>query len=212
MTVDNPTSMDDAGRLECLAQALGCITEITGSRVAVEAVKVLLHVASNPPLTVTDIAKATGQPLNTASRQLLDLGTKNRNLQPGWGLIEPVQDAADLRSRSYRLTEKGQELVARILGRLRELGGDRGARPMPFPELLAVTEKAEAVILTAEREMLAAQRQIELSPSPGDQIPALLAMAGSQSQVLMEMGQLVIRLARELAKQHQAETPDEKQG
>lgn len=82
-------------------------------------VGILLHVAANPLQSVTDIGKSMGQPSSTTSRQLLDLGLKDRNLRDGFGLVEPVADPIDMRIKRYRLTEKGRGVVDKMLEELK---------------------------------------------------------------------------------------------
>lgn len=63
---------------------------------------------------MTEYARKMGASLNTVRRQLLDLGIRNRKGEPGWNLVVPVTDPMDLRSKSYRLTSEGRELVKKI--------------------------------------------------------------------------------------------------
>lgn len=89
------------------------------SRITLDMVRVLLFVASNPLQSVRDIAASMGQPLSTTSRQLLDLGPKDRHLREGFGMVEAVADPIDMRIKRYRVTEKGREIVNKMAEELR---------------------------------------------------------------------------------------------
>jgi DNA-binding MarR family transcriptional regulator len=55
----------------------------------------------------------------TMSRNLLDLGERDRKGDEGAGLIDGFEDLLDRRQKSYRLTPKGQALLASIIGRVK---------------------------------------------------------------------------------------------
>lgn len=119
-----------AQRIDRLSRCLAVLEEATRryqeeggnhlpSRITLDMVGILLHVAANPLQSVTDIGKSMGQPSSTTSRQLLDLGLKDRNLRDGFGLVEPVADPIDMRIKRYRLTEKGRGIVDKMLEALK---------------------------------------------------------------------------------------------
>lgn len=58
----------------------------------------------------------TGLSEATMSRHLLDLGVRNRNKEPGYGLIEQSQNPEDMRKNVYKLTAKGRSLLRIIEG------------------------------------------------------------------------------------------------
>ena len=112
--------------LERFSRALSAIAEKTGlpsgrdksgtsSRLSIDQIRTLLYVAANPLSTVGEIGRGTGQNPSSTSRQLLDLGIRNRNLGPGWGFIEPEAHETDLRSKRYQLTDKGRELALSVI-------------------------------------------------------------------------------------------------
>lgn len=99
------------GRMREIAQI---ITEVMSVNVTMHTVETFLAMAEDEGLTVTEYARKLGTSLNTVSRQLLDLGIRNRKGEPGWRLVEPYIDPQDLRSKSYRLTLEGRQLANRI--------------------------------------------------------------------------------------------------
>lgn len=99
------------GRLREIANL---VTDATSVNITMHTVETFLAVAEEEGLNVTEYARKMGASLNTVSRQLLDLGIRNRKGEPGWNLVVPVTDPMDLRSKSYRLTSEGRELVKKI--------------------------------------------------------------------------------------------------
>jgi len=64
-------------------------------------------------------AKDADMSPTTMSRNLLDLGERDRKGDEGAGLIEGFEDILDRRQKSYRLTHKGRALLAAITGRVK---------------------------------------------------------------------------------------------
>lgn len=79
-----------------------------------------LAVAQDEGLGVTDYAKKIGVNVTTMSRHLLDIGARNRKMEPGFGLITYRADPLELRKHQYYLTPKGKQLLHTFL---RELEG-----------------------------------------------------------------------------------------
>lgn len=79
-----------------------------------------LAVAQEEGLGVTEYAKKIGVNVTTMSRHLLDIGARNRKMQPGYGLIMYRPDPLELRKHQYFLTPKGKQLLHTFL---RELDG-----------------------------------------------------------------------------------------
>lgn len=74
-----------------------------------------LYVAMHPDATVSEIAEAGGIQRPTASRILLELGSRSRGIGSGYGLIEADRTNEDLRVVSQRLTAEGRKLMARVV-------------------------------------------------------------------------------------------------
>ena len=75
----------------------------------------LLLVAQNPGSSVTDLSKASGFPLATMSRNLLDLGPRNRKREPGLGLVQATIDDMELRKKQVNLSPKGELLIKQLI-------------------------------------------------------------------------------------------------
>ena len=73
-------------------------------------------VALNEGLSMREYRDMAGVPQSTMSRQLLDLGERNRQMGPGLGLIERRQVPTNLRANEYMLTPKGRTLIGQLLG------------------------------------------------------------------------------------------------
>lgn len=74
-----------------------------------------LLVALNEGKSLRELCDITGASQSTMSRQLLDLGERNRHLEPGLGLVKSKVDPMELRRKQYRLTPKGWNLVNTLL-------------------------------------------------------------------------------------------------
>jgi DNA-binding MarR family transcriptional regulator len=83
--------------------------------VPTQLVQAFLTVALEEGMTLTDIAEKLGTNLSTASRQLLDLGERNRKMEPGYMLVNRVVDPNNLRVNRYTLTPKGKLLVDELV-------------------------------------------------------------------------------------------------
>lgn len=71
-------------------------------------------VAMNEGITLTELANILGTNVSTASRQLLDLGERNRKMEQGYMLVDRKQDPNNLRVNRYTLTPKGRLLFQEI--------------------------------------------------------------------------------------------------
>lgn len=82
--------------------------------VSTQLMQAFLAVALNEGKTLTEIAEQLGSNLSTASRQLLDLGDRNRKLEPGYMLVDRKVDPMNLRVNRYTLTPKGKLLYQEL--------------------------------------------------------------------------------------------------
>ena len=82
---------------------------------SVQLAHTLLLVAQNPGASVTDLSKASGFPLATMSRNLLDLGPRNRKREPGLGLVQTTIDEMELRKKQVNLSPKGELLIKQLI-------------------------------------------------------------------------------------------------
>lgn len=74
-----------------------------------------MAVAMNEGKSLTEIAEVVSANLSTASRHLLELGDRNRRMEPGYGLVARNPDPMNLRQNAYSLTAKGKLLLANII-------------------------------------------------------------------------------------------------
>lgn len=86
---------------------------ISNREMTTQMIKVLLYVAGNPAKTQKEICEATGINKGTISRVVLGVSSGNSK-KGGLKLIKGVVNMEDYRSRQYYLTNKGQELIARL--------------------------------------------------------------------------------------------------
>jgi DNA-binding MarR family transcriptional regulator len=104
--------MSDAAatRLRSTLQALYAV----GSDLNINMAISFLTVAAFPGRTLKEYEQLLGHPSSTMSRHLLDLGPRNRNKQPGLGLVDVDRNPEDWRYNVYTLTPKGRALVATL--------------------------------------------------------------------------------------------------
>lgn len=88
--------------------------------VPTQLVQAFLAVRLNEGQTLTDIAEHLGTNISTASRQLLDLGERNRKGEPGYGLVDRKVDPMNLRVNRYSLTPKGRLLAKELADIMKE--------------------------------------------------------------------------------------------
>jgi DNA-binding MarR family transcriptional regulator len=81
-------------------------------------IEAFLLVALNEGCSLRQVVEMSGKPQSTMSRQLLDLGDRNRTGAPGLGLVEWRIAPEELRRKEYYLTPKGRALLKRILSEL----------------------------------------------------------------------------------------------
>jgi len=74
-----------------------------------------MAVAMNEGKSLTEIAKFVGSSISTASRHALELGARNRRMEPGYGLVARTTNPMNLRQNAYTLTPKGKLLLNNIL-------------------------------------------------------------------------------------------------
>ena len=82
--------------------------------VPTQVVQAFPAVAMHEGKTLTEIAEVLGTNISTASRQLLDLGERNRKMEPGYMLIDRKVDPMNLRVNRYTLTPKGRLLIKEL--------------------------------------------------------------------------------------------------
>ncbi|MEZ5836092.1 MAG: MarR family winged helix-turn-helix transcriptional regulator [Geminicoccaceae bacterium] len=107
---------------EAMIESIAAILEHVGGPTSLMTLQTLFEVASKPGQSVIEITESLGQKQSTVSGQLLDLGRRGRDFEPGAQLVEVWEDPTDLRRREYRLTEKGEALMDRIADAFEGIG------------------------------------------------------------------------------------------
>ena len=74
-----------------------------------------MTVALNEGKSLTQIAELVSSNISTTSRHLLELGERNRRMEPGYNLVERKTDPMNLRQNAYTLTVKGKLLLANVI-------------------------------------------------------------------------------------------------
>ena len=77
-------------------------------------IQAYLLVAQKEGLTVGEYAKRAGLSSTSMSRNLLDMGERDRNYEEGAGLVEGKENVLNRREKLYSLTPKGRALLASI--------------------------------------------------------------------------------------------------
>lgn len=91
--------------------ALHHMREQTAPQLPVQVVEAFLLVAKNEGRSLQDLAELADAQMSTMSRQLLDLGERNRKMEEGFKLVKSEQNPMNLRSNMYSLTPKGRLLL-----------------------------------------------------------------------------------------------------
>ena len=77
-------------------------------------VQAFFLVAEKEGLSVAEYAKRAGISPTTMSRNLIDMGERDRNHEEGPGLVESHENIMNRRESLYRMTTKGRALLASI--------------------------------------------------------------------------------------------------
>lgn len=114
-----PTLNDtDRAKLNTLVRSLSTF-RLLSERMPLNYVMSFLAVALEEGQSVTDYAERLGLSMSTMSRHLLDIGERNRTMEPGHGLVTYRPDPLELRKHQYFLTPKGKTLLGQLLRELK---------------------------------------------------------------------------------------------
>lgn len=91
------------------------VFKLLNERMPLQYVTSFLAVATDEGQSVTEYARKLGVNVTTMSRHLLDIGERNRNMEPGYGLVTYRADPLELRKHQYFLTPKGKQLIHTIM-------------------------------------------------------------------------------------------------
>lgn len=89
----------------------------------VQQILTFLWVSMHEGTSLKEIAAAENVKVPTMSRHLIDLGSRNRRMEPGHMLIEFRQDPMELRKNQYTISDRGRFLLNAIK---RKMGARRG--------------------------------------------------------------------------------------
>jgi len=84
------------------------------STMPMQYVRAFYLVASDEGLGVGEYARRAGVSISVMSRHLLDIGERNRYMEPGFGLVSFRPDPMNYSKHQIFLTDKGRELAHRI--------------------------------------------------------------------------------------------------
>lgn len=113
-------TMEDEDR-QALQRLYAALDEVKGISIhmPIGQLMAFLIVALNEGKPMKDLAKLADSNISTMSRQLIDLGQRNRRMEPGYMLIEQRQNPMNLRENQYSVTLKGNHLLKGILKHLK---------------------------------------------------------------------------------------------
>jgi DNA-binding MarR family transcriptional regulator len=109
---------DDIKLMRAFHQALEPFEQIRHD-MPMQYVRTFMLVCMEPGLSVIEYASRAGVSQTVMSRHLLDIGDRNRYLQPGFGLVTKKQDPMNLRRWEVLLTERGRQVAHKMIRALR---------------------------------------------------------------------------------------------
>lgn len=112
---------EDRQALQCLYDALDQFKGIALHMPVGQAMS-FLAIALHEGKTLTEMARLSDMQLSTMSRQVIDLGDRNRRMEDGYKLIERRQNPMNLRENQYSLSPRGGQLIKALLKAMRPRG------------------------------------------------------------------------------------------
>jgi len=88
----------------------------------VQQILAFLSVAMHEGTSLKELVEVSKTKTPTMSRHLIDLGPRNRRMEPGYKLIECRQDPMELRKNQYTLSERGRFLINNIAQKMNHHG------------------------------------------------------------------------------------------
>lgn len=107
-------SGDDARLLHKISLVMSTFRGVNPT-MSIQVAHTLTLVALHEGASLTEIANLSGFKMSTISRNLLDLGSRNRKREAGFGLVETNVDPMELRKKIVTLTPKGRGIVHQLL-------------------------------------------------------------------------------------------------
>lgn len=85
---------------------------------SVSQIMAFLNVVINEGSSLKELAENMGMKIPTMSRILIDIGFRNRHMEPGLNLVESRQDPLELRKNQYTVSKRGHYLVDKLVKKL----------------------------------------------------------------------------------------------
>lgn len=119
-------NIEDRRLLQCLHDILAEIKDEVNPAMPIQQAIAFVLVGLNEGASLKELVKIAEVKQATMSRHLIDLGTRNRHLEPGYNLVACRQDPMELRKNQYTLSPKGHALINKIINRVKDHGYLRG--------------------------------------------------------------------------------------
>lgn len=114
MRLSTPTTTTFGPNLTRLSQALSVVRTVDET-MPVQTLAVLLEVAQNERLSVSELAQRTGIHPSSASRNVAALSQWHWLKRPGLQLVVSEPDPMELRRKVVRLSARGRRMIETIL-------------------------------------------------------------------------------------------------
>lgn len=102
----------DTNKIGNLLAVLEPLGKLRSHVARIDCARTLFSVALNEGQNVSDHARSLDLPNSTVSRNLLDLGERDRHMKKGLGLVQAFNGPKH--QRIYALTKKGRRLMSEI--------------------------------------------------------------------------------------------------
>jgi DNA-binding MarR family transcriptional regulator len=112
----NPLPPDEIEDISVFLKSLEPFFKLNAN-IPLRCVQALFLVAQREGRSVSDYAQLAEMPASTMSRNLLDIGERNRHMEPGFGLVVGKRNPENLRELEYFLSVKGRALVRKVIRR-----------------------------------------------------------------------------------------------
>jgi DNA-binding MarR family transcriptional regulator len=113
---------EDRKTLQRLYDALEEV-RVIAQHMPVQQVMSLILVALHEGKSLKELSALMDCKMPIMSRQLIDLGVRNRRMEPGYHLVESRQDPMEMRKNQYTLSVRGKHVIKAMLKALS--GGGR---------------------------------------------------------------------------------------
>ena len=112
-------SEDERAQLRTLYLALKPFRDLDHPQLPMSYVTAALLIALDEGLGASEYADKLGVSVSVMTRNILDIGERNRQRGDGLGLVTQERDLLDLRKHRSRLTPRGKKLMHDILDALK---------------------------------------------------------------------------------------------